>query len=66
MGVLMIDRRKLLKGAAVTGTIAAVPVVNVTGNQGAKRKFTIDLTPGAIGVKVKPGGNHRVREKPGF
>ena len=53
-GYTMMDRRMILKRASVTGAFVALPVLHVNGNPRPTRKFTIDLTPGAIGVKVKP------------
>lgn len=46
------NRRKLLQNALLAAPVLGVPIA--ARAESVKRKFTVDLTPGAIGVKAKP------------
>ncbi len=52
--LMKIDRRTILKKTLATGLAAgALPISEVLA-QTRKRKFTIDLTPGAVGISADP------------
>ncbi len=63
-----LNRRSLLKQALAAGItssgLAAAPRPSSAGE--AKRKFTIDLTPGAIGIKADPGDVITLAREHGF
>lgn len=49
-----IHRRSFLKVAAVSAAGAALSSVAVRADDGKRRKFTIDLNPGAVGINADP------------
>ena len=49
------NRRTLIKGSLAAGISTGISPVPLAIAGSNKRKFTIDLTPGAIGIKADPG-----------
>jgi len=62
----MKSRRTLLKNSlAAALPLILAPTTNLLAQE-RKRKFTIDLTPGAVGIKAAPGDLIGIAKKHGF
>ncbi len=60
------DRRSVLKKTLAAGLVAGAMPIPGAFAQTRKRKFTVDLTPGAVGIKAEPREILALAQKAGF